>query len=307
VDENLASRDFTINAIAWSWTKGMIDPLDGLSSIIKGEVRQTSEASLVSDPLRLLRAYRFMSEKGWPIASGTRATIMRLAAMAGAPADERIFAETVKLCNGRFFNDAIRALLTDSLGLTIYAIKPNSCEALLQSLHHIDRFSKNSLFRMYFNNLPSGLSRVGIMRLMAMLLQSGSTNGLSLPNTLVKRASHLRAAMDYLSRTGKRNEPSYDLFRISGPACADVLIITGSFEWTQDLKRFHQARTNPLLTSAEVMQITGLGQGKSLGLIIDKLRRRTFSGEVRSKEQARAWLASLRNHYDQDSKYQLRP
>jgi hypothetical protein len=232
---------------------------------------------------------------------------MRLAAMAGAPADERIFAETVKLCNGRFFNDAIRALLTDSLGLTIYAIKPNSCEALLQSLHHIDRFSKNSLFRMYFNNLPSGLSRVGIMRLMAMILQSGSTNGLSLPNTLVKRASHLRAAMDYLSRTGKRNEASYDLFRISGPACADVLIITGSFEWTQDLKRFHQARTNPLLTSAEVMQITGLGQGKSLGLIIDKLRRRTFSGEVRSKEQARAWLASLRNHYDQDSKYQLRP
>lgn len=305
LDANLASRDFTINSIAWSWTKGMVDPLGGLSSIIKGAIRHTSEASLAADPLRLLRAYRFLSEKGWVITPDTRATIKRLASLASAPAKERIFAETVKLCNGAFFNDAFHALLSDTMCLAVYSIKSGHYGVLLHALHHIERFSDNPLFRNHFRDLPSGLSRAGILRLMTILLHSESPDaGLSLPGALVRRASLLRKSMEFLKSHEPHQGDTYDLFKIAGQASADLLIISGQMELASDLRMFHRIHARPVLETSEIMRITGLGEGKPLGSIIEELHRQAFTGAVKSKRDAKSWLVSLRNHWNPGTDYQ---
>ncbi|OCC15945.1 tRNA nucleotidyltransferase, CC-adding [Dissulfuribacter thermophilus] len=74
IDEDLRYRDFTINALALRWqdflsgdiTK-LIDPTNGLHDIKKGIIRACAKDSFHKDPLRILRAYRFLVELGFEI------------------------------------------------------------------------------------------------------------------------------------------------------------------------------------------------------------------------------------------------
>ena len=58
---DLARRDFTINALAWSKDdhEQIIDMHGGLADLSTRTIRAISGANLIDDPLRLLRAYRF--------------------------------------------------------------------------------------------------------------------------------------------------------------------------------------------------------------------------------------------------------
>ena len=57
--DDLARRDYTLNAIAYDLqTKKLIDPLNGTQDIQHRTLRMVSKDNLISDPLRLLRAYR---------------------------------------------------------------------------------------------------------------------------------------------------------------------------------------------------------------------------------------------------------
>ena len=68
IDTDLLSRDFSINAIAFSFEKKiLIDPLDGLKDIKLSLLRTNSEQNLINDPLRILRCFRFVSEINFKI------------------------------------------------------------------------------------------------------------------------------------------------------------------------------------------------------------------------------------------------
>ena len=61
LERDLARRDFTINALAWSrdQPEQIIDMHGGLADLSTRTIRAISGANLIDDPLRLLRAYRF--------------------------------------------------------------------------------------------------------------------------------------------------------------------------------------------------------------------------------------------------------
>jgi len=79
IEEDLLKRDFTINSMAvqfpsqipYSWDStdlpDILDPAGGQKDIHDKLIRSTSSAVFVSDPLRLLRAYRFMARFGFRI------------------------------------------------------------------------------------------------------------------------------------------------------------------------------------------------------------------------------------------------
>jgi len=90
LEDDLSLRDFTVNAIAWSPEKGLIDPLNGVGDIGKGRLRGISEKNFMDDPLRLLRAYRFAAELGWTIDQRTRGIIRKLKQSIKVSATERI-------------------------------------------------------------------------------------------------------------------------------------------------------------------------------------------------------------------------
>lgn len=102
LEQDLAARDFTVNAIAVAESGRLVDPLGGRADLSAGRLRMTSSAALRADPLRLARAARLATVLGFELEEDTRAAVQRLAAAhrAGAlalPAWERIGAELERI------------------------------------------------------------------------------------------------------------------------------------------------------------------------------------------------------------------
>ncbi|WP_111413281.1 polynucleotide adenylyltransferase [Billgrantia lactosivorans] len=100
LEEDLARRDLTINAMAETPEGELVDPYGGLADLRAGLLRHVSPA-FVEDPLRVLRTARFLARYarlGFAIADETRALMRQLAA-SGELAHlvaERVWTETEK-------------------------------------------------------------------------------------------------------------------------------------------------------------------------------------------------------------------
>ena len=99
VREDLARRDFTINAMAYSAEEGLIDPFGGQADIAAGIVRAVGEPErrFEEDALRILRLYRFAARFGFAIDPATDKAARALAAHLDCISAERIQEELLKL------------------------------------------------------------------------------------------------------------------------------------------------------------------------------------------------------------------
>jgi Poly A polymerase head domain len=111
IEDDLRTRDFTLNAIAKPVTGGdYVDPLGGRSDLEARTLRAVSESIFEDDPLRLLRAVRLEDELDLQLEKSTEELVRRDAALVDRPAGERILAELERLSPDGF----VRA---DELGL----------------------------------------------------------------------------------------------------------------------------------------------------------------------------------------------
>ena len=111
IEDDLATRDFTINAIARPLAGGeAIDPFGGLRDLDEQLLRAVGERVFVDDPLRLLRAVRLEDELGFRLDDETERLVREHAALATNPAGERVVGELRRLSA-----DGYRRL--DDLGL----------------------------------------------------------------------------------------------------------------------------------------------------------------------------------------------
>ncbi len=97
--EDLKRRDFTINAMAYNETEGLIDAFDGIGDLKKGIIRCVGNPMhrFGEDALRMLRAVRFAAQLGFSIEPETREAITVLAPSLSKISAERIQTELVKL------------------------------------------------------------------------------------------------------------------------------------------------------------------------------------------------------------------
>lgn len=110
LDDDLARRDFTINAIAYSPKTGLVDPFGGVAAIEKKEIQCVGDARqrFAEDALRIMRAVRFASTLAFAIQADTSRAISENYYRLSAIAPERIQAEFCKLLLG---NTASKVLL----------------------------------------------------------------------------------------------------------------------------------------------------------------------------------------------------
>jgi hypothetical protein len=98
VEDDLAGRDFTVNAIAVTVASGaVVDPFDGRGDLDRRILRAVTPDAFRDDPLRLLRAVRLEQELGLRLEPVTAALVVRDAGLVSAPAGERILAELERL------------------------------------------------------------------------------------------------------------------------------------------------------------------------------------------------------------------
>lgn len=129
LEEDLARRDFTINAIAQDEEDGKLsDPLGGLRDLEARVLRHAGPA-FVEDPLRVLRAARFMARfasLGFTVAPETMA-LMRQMAEGG---------ELGELVPERVWQELSRALRSDTPSAFLRTLR--DCDALAQVLPEVD-------------------------------------------------------------------------------------------------------------------------------------------------------------------------
>ena len=116
LSEDLCRRDFTINAMAYSNKKGIVDLFDGRKDLQNGIIRAVGDAKkrFDEDALRMLRAVRFASQLGFKIDDDTFEAIKEKAKLLSKVSKERIFVELNKSLCGDFAQN-IKMVYTSGL------------------------------------------------------------------------------------------------------------------------------------------------------------------------------------------------
>ena len=99
LEEDLRRRDFTINAMAYNDSEGIIDMYDGMTDLKNKMIRCVGEATkrFDEDALRILRALRFQAQLGFEIEEKTEEAIRNQARFLKDISAERIQVELEKL------------------------------------------------------------------------------------------------------------------------------------------------------------------------------------------------------------------
>ena len=253
VDADLASRDFTFNAIAEDVGTGdTYDPHDGGDDLRAGVVRAVSAGIFRDDPLRLLRAVRFEDELGFRMDERTESLLRASSALVIQPAGERVLAELRRLSA-----DGFRRL--DEIGL----LEPlgGSLDERLDVLDDPD-------FRLVVV-LGSSLSRLPIS------------------NELKRYAAALARAR----KPDDPSPRSIHRFRrLTEPWSIDALAYVGAPELTGVVEAARRSEPKePLVRGDEL----GLEPGPAIGRILDVIDEERAVGTISTREEALALAREL--------------
>ncbi len=99
IEQDLARRDYTINAMAYSPRRGFADPFGGREDLAQGQLRAVGDPvrRFSEDSLRILRGVRFAVRYGLDVEGETAAAMQQQASLMDNLARERVFEELCKL------------------------------------------------------------------------------------------------------------------------------------------------------------------------------------------------------------------
>jgi tRNA nucleotidyltransferase/poly(A) polymerase len=254
IDADLATRDFTFNAIAVHVRTGAThDPYEGRADLEGGVIRAVSESIFLDDPLRLLRAVRFEDELGFALDASTEALLRASAALVTEPAGERVLAELERISAAGY-----RRL--DEVGLL--APLGGRLDERLDALDDPD------------------------FRLVAVF---GDDLGRRLPisNELKRYAAALR-------RARKPDDPSpravHRFRRATEPWALDALAFVGAPELVGVVEAARRADpAAPLVRGDEL----GLEPGPAIGRILDAIDEERAAGTISTRDEALALAREL--------------
>ena len=144
IEEDLLRRDFTINAIAYDLKEEkFIDIIGGIEDIKNRIIRGIRDENFIDDPLRILRAFRFMSTTGFELNEELKQTLIKHKELIKQPAKERINDEIMKLFGGKYASKTLISMLDYGiLELIFPCVKeikkiPSNTHHHLNLIHHI--------------------------------------------------------------------------------------------------------------------------------------------------------------------------
>ena len=248
IEADLATRDFTINAIALPLGGGgAVDPFDGRGDLDAGILRAVSACVFADDPLRLLRAVRLEDELGFRLEPRTERLVREHVQLVTRPAGERILAELLRLSL-----DGWRRLA--ELGLL---------ERLGGSLERADR---------------AGAVESPEYRLVAFL---GDSVG------LLPISRELRRCAIRLLRSRPPDDASpravYRFRRATEPWALEALALHGASEYEDAVRRARaEEPSEPLLRGDEL----GLEPGPAVGEALERIAEERAAGTVSTRDQA---------------------
>ena len=125
IAKDLSRRDFTINAMAYNWYKGIVDPFGGYGDLDNKVIRCVGNPDdrFQEDALRILRALRFAATYGFEIDDETAGAIRRNKTLLKNISAERIREELTKMLCGKGAFDILMNY-TDVMSVIIPELYP---------------------------------------------------------------------------------------------------------------------------------------------------------------------------------------
>jgi tRNA nucleotidyltransferase/poly(A) polymerase len=293
LEDNLSKRDFTINALAWSPGRGFVDLFNASGDIDKRVVRCISRKNMTADPLRMLRAYRFAAELDCNIDSITRQVIKRNCMKILSSSAERITLEMFHLLNTAHAARHLKMALEDGLLNVLMSNKINIIQGNIKVLHSFEKrilyllspFIKAQLQELFSQNL----TRKGMLSLYILLRGCFEVirNHLTPSNKIIDR---LHVISEGISAMGKIRKVSIDrlfwIFKNAQDATVDILILRNKLDLLDELERFRAIWRRGLLSSEQVMEISGIKPGADLGKLILALKKTQFERRLTTRNEA---------------------
>lgn len=143
VKEDLARRDFTINAMAYNAEEGLIDPFGGQNDLAVGIVRAVGEPQrrFEEDALRILRLYRFAARFGFAIDPATGQAARALCRHLDCVSEERIAEELSRLlaapAPGAYLEAEVLAVIFPELDAAELPESRRILDALEPGMEHV--------------------------------------------------------------------------------------------------------------------------------------------------------------------------
>ncbi len=326
VMDDLASRDFTINALALPLggeRRELIDPLDGRDDLLHGLIRSCSAAAFDDDPLRLMRAIRFAAELGFAIEENTWETLCAKGALLKGVAGERVRDELFRTLAAPGCGVSLQRLWDSGLWGEIFPLKKwgalaerlpraEAAERLCMEVGRLFTDSGERLTAYLNREVEAGISLRSLITLAAFLGSSarGGTAPLAERLRLGREAGRV---LDMLCRDEKdtygmlEHSPVerliYRFFRDREPAGPGMLIIaragvvvsaecflTLMGYW---LRQYDAGEAALFLSGGEIMEILGVPPGQVVGEAMARLRKAEAGGQVTSREEARKFIKNL--------------
>jgi len=311
-DDDIRRRDFSCNALFWRLPDGPLDDrIGGRADLESGVIRALSKQNLEDDPVRLVRAPRFLAQlEGFTLDPQTGDWISSLAPAVSAAPRERIGQELLRLLAAPRAADGLRRLV--ELGL----IEPVAPEGARCDRDWIDR------------NLEAAtrLSGSAPHPVVASVLESGNAPRLA----LIVRAwgcpdadavapfawsrnerRHATRAADLLDRVLTTvNASAADrraFIHTAGTTFPTALAFGAGVEPDRPWARWWRlwcehgqelVRPDPLLSSEKIASILDIEPGPGLGRAVDALIEEQVRGELSTAQEAKRWLQSWSKRAD---------
>ena len=146
IEDDLVRRDFTVNAMAVELTgpqRRFVDPHGGLAALAAGtlDTPATPEESFADDPLRMLRAARFVSQLGLTPAPRVLVAMTEMAGELARITRERVQAELTKLILGTHPRRAIELMVDTGLCEQVLPEVPAMRLAIDEHMQHKDVYT----------------------------------------------------------------------------------------------------------------------------------------------------------------------
>ncbi len=306
IEEDLASRDITINAMAFPLSsRRLIDPFGGSEDLMKGVVRIVSEENLVHDPLRILRCYRFAAAYGFRIEKESASILEKLASLLKAPAAERITDELRKILAARGAGRVLERMFRDG---ALREVLPGFRRANLPAFRALE--GKRARFFPFHEKLGHAAREMSFPLALAVLAAGSggrATQRLVLSNkekAFMERLSAYRARFRGLFSRGARGAALAAVFRdLEDETYAHLLFSyaffrAGDEQAGHEFLEFSKAALSHYIKAVRPRlgrrPITGEDLKTELGLkpsplfkeVLEDVELRWLKGEINSRRQA---------------------
>jgi tRNA nucleotidyltransferase/poly(A) polymerase len=311
IEEDLSQRDFTINAMSLhlseflSGQKGIIDPYKGQEDFSNKKIRVLQGPIFSSDPLRMLRAFRFAATLEFEIDADTLTSISLHKEKLSSSAPERIWHEltlflkvskTLPLLKSMHDCGLFDCLFpASSIGLAQY----EKVESLLNDTintfpEYVDKFNTNTFLDKHYLLKLSVLKNatqdcnLRLSNAESQLIEQSLNGAKSLTQVYLKGSPELNETYELTLRIHEELLSSIVLF-ITGSDGSDIGERT--FFCNRILKFYYEQflpamSEKPLLNGEDIIHQFQLSPSPLFGRIMNEIQKAQAMGTITTREDA---------------------